>query len=203
MIAFGDSHIKMFESFTTSICKVPGATLYGLSNFNSQTSSRMRFFTFLKQPSTTVISLLGEVDCNALYWRKSSTMTFQEYSKIAIKNYFNFLNLFNHQFIISSIPLPTVKSYQQSPYTLRNKSPRFHVKALRNERKTLVLSLNQEFKKLAEENNYHYLDITTPTINKKGELKTKFISDPADSHLNIEAIKPIIERKLNELKLGT
>lgn len=195
MIAFGDSHSRMFSYFVTDLCTVGGASAYGLANPNSITNARNIFIKFLsKHPTKMVIACLGEVDCNATIWRKDTPIP--EYLDLAISRYMNFLSMFPNHFILSSVVPPIVESYQSELYLARKKKPRAHVKAKRELRSTVVNSFNKKLKETALSKGYTFIDITTPTINAKGRVKRYYIRHLNDPHLNKESIKPVIERKL-------
>jgi len=189
--ALGDSHVDMFSSVCRVICKVPGASAYGTSNEKSKTHAREVFSGFLVgirefQP----LICIGEVDCNSVYWRGSIDKN--TYVVTAITRLFNFIRNHYRKFIISSVVLPPVESYKNSKF-------RPHVSASREERSALVYKFNDHLKAASWHNGHYFLDITTPTVGDDGLISRKFFR-PNNTHLNVTAIRPIIEEKIWEAK---
>lgn len=187
-IAIGDSHIDMFARLCKVTCRIPGASAYGITNLNSDTRANRIISALLSTlHEYKVIISLGEVDCNSVYWMKS--MSKEDYVQAAISNLSSFLSTFTQHLIISSVILPPVDDYQKT-----NMRPQ--VSATKLERTNLVYLFNSHLQKMCTNNNYHYLDITTPTANKQGLLRNKFMISKTNSHLNPNTIFPIIKKGL-------
>lgn len=200
MIAFGDSHTRMFTPFVTDSCVVGGASAYGLANPKSVTNARNIFTEFLSNhPNDVVISCLGEVDCNATVWRRRD-LTPSEYVDVAIAKYQRFLSAFTNKFILSSVVFPIVRSYQSKEYMARKVKPRAHVKVDGDIRALVVQLFNESLRALSDIHGHYFLNITSQTLNKYGRVRTKFVKRPDDSHLNRFEMLPIIKRSLDGAK---
>lgn len=190
----GDSHVDMFSPFSRAMCKVPGATLWGLSKESSETKAMRAFLAFLKAiPEFNPLICVGEVDCNSLYWHKNESLSIGKYLDICMKRLKWFLSNIEKKFIISSIVLPPVDTYKHS-------RGRPHVKASKEERTDLVKVFNNSLKNLAELDDHYYLDISTPTLGKDGLVHPHFIKTVRNTHLNNRKMEVVIREKLNEYK---
>jgi hypothetical protein len=197
LIALGDSHVDLFKSVTDKVCKVGGATAYGISNVHSRTDSRNTFTLFLNIcPSSTPIISLGEVDCNALIWKID--VNYLPYLKMAVRNYMSFLDLFDREFIVSSVILPAVFSYQSKEYQLRYGSRR-NISACLQTRINTVNLFNSMLESRCNNSIHHFLDITSDTKSPNGSLNMKFAKSPIDPHLDVNLMAPIIRKKLDEI----
>ena len=177
MIALGDSHITIFDSFVDATCMIPKASARGMSSSSSDTKDRETFLKFLKDNRGTPIINLGGVDCTTMIYRKD--MTLPRYLLVSTNRYFQFLNLSGRKFIVSSVILPIITNSTKSD---------------------LVILFNIIIRHLSEKYGHYFLDITSPIIDSKGIVKKEFINSPTDLQLNHKTITPIIERELNKNK---
>lgn len=176
---------------------VPGATAYGLMNDSSKTKAGSVFKDAISaHPEYLQIFCLGEVDCNALVWRRE--VTIPSFVILATNKYFKFVNSFSTNPAVCSVPLPPVESYQTPPYSLRKDKSRGFVKADKQLRTEVVNFFNLRMKCLCETVNCPFLDLTPHIKNGNGTLNMKFSKNLADSHLKVELVEPIIERLLHE-----
>ena len=201
MLAIGDSHIKMFAQvpLVTSIISVPGATAYGLANKNSLTSASKTFTESLGQ-ETTIISCLGEVDCNVLYWRMSDRcgIRLTTFLSKAISHYFDFLDSLKRNVIVCTIPLPVIDNYSNGAYSLRNCKPRADIKANKKERTEVVNLFNAMLESNCAMCNMSLLNYI-PDISNGKSLRMNYAKSPDDSHLDPVKVGPILTKHLEAL----
>lgn len=195
LIGVGDSHLDNFTFFCAATCRIPGATAYGLANPESETNARKAFINFIESfPSYIPLLCVGEVDCNSLPWL-SNTYKQPELSIMSsIQSLFQFTDEFNKKFILPSVILPPVESFQE--LTIRK-----HVSANKIERTELVKFYNLLLKEGCDRYGHCYLDITTPTTNIDGFVNETFIRSSTDVHLMPHKVYNIINDILNSLEI--
>lgn len=188
----------MFEGLANRLIMVPGATAYGLVNKDSKTKAGAIFSEALNAHKDSFqIFCLGEVDCNALIWKREISIP-----RFVVKSTNNYINFVKHNSlkpIVCSVPLPPVESYQQPPYSLRKDKPRGYVKADKKHRTQVVNFFNSRLKTLCTVISCPFINLTPHIQNGEGLLNMKFSRSPADSHLN-GLVEPILRKLLNEAK---
>ena len=184
MIAIGDSHTIMFEPFTTSIKAVSNASMYGVMNPDSVSNSCRKFTRYLNNSNEDCIICLGEIDCNALFWRKN--LSVDEYITKAIYNLVRFLSAFKNNFIISSIIPPAIQVNSK-------RVQRSDISASLVER----FALTEKFNKFLQLLDYKYLDITSHLITKSTDKR--FIRTKDDPHLKLAPVRVVIRERLSTL----
>ena len=196
LIGVGDSHLDNFTFFCAATCRIPGATAYGLANPDSDTNARVAFTNFIDSfPSYIPLLCIGEVDCNSLPWRSNKYDKPEMFILSSIENLFQFLDDFNKRFILPSVTLPPVESYQELP--IRN-----HVTANKKKRTELVKFYNGLLKEGCSRRGHYFLDITTPTMNVEGFIDDSFIISPYDVHLKSHKLYDIVRERLNSLEVS-
>ena len=196
MIALGDSHIKMFSGLIDNIISVPGATALGLAHPKSKTGARETFINALKNSREPQIFCLGEVDCNALVWRRRQHL--KTFVNKATDNYLNFIADFSSLPVICSVPLPPVESYQLPPYSNRKIKNRGRIKADKRLRTMVVKMFNLRLQKFSSLFNYYFIDLTKYTANSGGTLNMYYAKNAADSHLNHLRLQSILEPEIEQ-----
>ena len=192
LIAIGDSHVDMYSPFCRAICKVPGATAYGLGNDSSSTRARRAFLGFLSNLKDFIpIVCLGEVDCNSLFWHKK--ISDNRFLNKSVRALMKFLSETDMKFIISSVIPPAVDNYQVTQV-------RSHVTSSKAERTEIVQKFNNLLNLRSITYGHLYLDITTDLLNSEGVLDMTYAKSQHKTHLDAKKVKPIIERKLLEAK---
>jgi hypothetical protein len=191
----GDSHLDSFTYFCAAICRIPGATSYGLTKQNSITKAREAFQSFLSVfPHYVPILCVGEVDCNSLPWRIENFKSPKEVIHHSINNLFTFIQETNRKFILPSVTLPTVDSFKELKF-------RSFVTANKEERTTLVKFYNTLLHKKALEHGHVFLDITTPSTGPDGLVNSAYIRTDTDVHLVPHKLRPIIADLLDKVFL--
>lgn len=194
LIGMGDSHLDNFSFFCAATCRIPEATAHGLVNDNSVTRSREAFKSFLSAfPSYIPLLCLGEVDCNSLPWYMPEDDP-KEVIHQAVNNLSIFLKETDRKFILSSVTLPPIDSYQSSEV-------RLHVTADKKERTSLVKLYNKLLKDISIKSGHHYLDLTTPTTGKDGFVDKSYIRSLSDVHLSSDKVRTIVRSLLDEVAL--
>jgi hypothetical protein len=192
----GDSHLDNFEFFCAATCRVPGATAYGLTNNQSETRAREAFLNFLFAfPGYIPLLSVGEVDCNSLPWKHGNTDPPESFISQSIDHLFSFLSETRRRFILSSVTLPPVESYQGSKI-------RPWVKANKEARTALVKSYNKMLKAESTKEGHIFLDITTPTTGTDGLVNNFFTQSEQDVHLAPEKIRDIVRTRLDGVANG-
>jgi hypothetical protein len=195
LIGMGDSHLDNFTFFCAATCRIPGATAYGLTNPLSDTKARNAFTKFINVFANHIPLLcIGEVDCNSLPWRSNEHPSPEVFIMYSVDHLFQFLDEFNRKFILPSVTLPPVESYQEL-------SIRTHVSAGKAKRTELVKLYNTYLKEGCSRLGHHYLDITTPTMNVDGLIDPSFIVSPFDVHLKPHTLYDIVRNNLNSIEV--
>jgi hypothetical protein len=195
LIGMGDSHLDNFSFFCAATCRIPGATAYGLLSDQSETRAREAFLGFLSAfPDHIPLLCLGEVDCNSLPWRKSTTNKPSYYIHQSVNRLLYFIKETNRKFILPSVTLPPVDDYSES-------GNRLHVTSSRSERTELVRLYNKLLKTNASKAGHYYLDITSPTTGLDGFVSESFIRSSNDSHLMPSKVLNLARDLLNQVPL--
>lgn len=186
LIAIGDSHLDMITFFTRAICRVPGATAYGLVKDDTKTNSRVAFLSFLSAfPSDIPLICVGGVDCTFLIWKKDIEP--KAVVRMSIDHLFTFLKETKRKFIITSVILPP------------NDDKRFAWNTATREQRTDIVKLfNTYLAQLSKSEGHYYLDIATPTMGPDGLVDKKYIVSPKDIHLAPIQIYDVVREKLDE-----
>ena len=189
-IAIGDSHVDMYAPFCRALCKVPGATAYGLGNDSSSTRARRAFLGFLSNLKEFIpIVCLGEVDCNSLFWHKE--ISDNRFLNKSVRSLMRFLSETSMKFIISSVIPPAVDNYQVTRV-------RSHVTSSKAERTQIVQKFNNLLKIRSAIYGHTYMDITSSLLSSNGLLNMSYAKSHTKTHLDVRKVKPIIEEKLLE-----
>lgn len=196
LIGMGDSHLDNFTFFCAATCRVPGATAYGLTNNQSETRAREAFLNFLFAfPGYIPLLCVGEVDCNSLPWKHNNTDPPESFISQSIEHLFSFLAETGRKFILPSVTLPPVESYQGTKI-------RPWVKANKEARTALVKLYNKRLKVIAAKEGHIFLDITTPTTGIDGLVNKFFTQSDSDVHLAPEKIRDIVRLRLDGVANG-
>jgi hypothetical protein len=176
----------MITFFTRAICRVPGATAYGLVKDDTKTNSRVAFLSFLSAfPSDIPLICVGGVDCTFLIWKKDIEP--KAVVRMSIDHLFTFLKETKRKFIITSVILPP------------NDDKRFAWNTATREQRTDIVKLfNTYLAQLSKSEGHYYLDIATPTMGPDGLVDKKYIVSPKDIHLAPIQIYDVVREKLDE-----
>jgi len=190
----GDSHLDNFEFFCAATCRIPGATAYSLTNLGSETHAGDAFYRFISAFPKSYIPLLcvGEVDCNSLPWRVTTTEKPSYFVHQSISRLLSFIKETKRTFILPSVTLPPVEDYKEI-------GARTHVTSCKQERTELVKLYNKVLKEVATKNGHFFLDITTPSTGEDGLVHQDFIRSASDVHLMPSKLYSIIKKLLDEV----
>ena len=216
ILVLSDSHGGVFEYIFENDLFVPhyinvdmvgGATAWGLNKENSTTESFEKYKRIMKicKDFDIVIIQLGEVDSAFIWWKKMeaglSKEEVLEHSIKGIKKLIEYIQN-NHRFkiILAGTVLPTLKEGQMSKgkdVELRKK-----VNIPQIEKTKIILEYNEKMKKLANEYNLDYIDITEETLNPNtGVIDDRFIRhDIVDHHHNFSVTADLWIKKLDIIK---
>lgn len=198
MLALGDSHTKMFSGLVDNIISVPGATALGLAHRHSKTNARNIFIDALRTSHEIQIFCLGEVDCNALIWRRSQHL--KSFVNKSIRHYLTFVKEHSSFPTICSVPLPAVESYQHPPYSTRKVKNRGNIRADKVQRTLVVKMFNHRLEKFSNHYNYYFINLTKYTANAHGTLNMYYAKSAADSHLNHLRLQSILKEEIDKAK---
>lgn len=207
LLCVGDSHlyavkqaaeIGLIKADECRFSIVPGATAVGLRNPNSITDAMSIFNEDIyKRPTDTYLLIqIGEVDCGFVIWYRSTkygeSVERQMYE--SLKAYQDFImNLmrrgYKHICITGAI-LPTIRDDVDFG-TVANARSEIRVPLL--ERTRLTLEYNVGLKKLSEELNINYLELTQKILSKESfVVDDNFRNpDPRDHHLDPLKMAPL------------
>jgi hypothetical protein len=210
--AFGDSHLEVFnyinynynEKYYFDVTAVGGATALGIVNPNSATNSLEIFnkkISRIKNKSSYLFFLLGEVDTGFLIWYRSMKYnnSIELQLQKSIDNYICFLESLKikgfKKIYILSAPLPTIKDGQNLGEIA---NLRKEIKATQIERTQLTIRYNEELKTRILRLGFVFLSTSEELIDKnKGIIKDKYLNkDPCDHHLDSMQYSSLIIYKL-------
>lgn len=198
IFCIGDSHVRVFNWLdswsSTKNSKfwpfmVTGATALGLANPNSRTNALERFrFALSNIPrGSSVLFMLGEVDCGYLIWYLSQRdeKPLEEVYERAMANYMEFLDEVragNWRLILASAPLPTIRDGVSLGEIANARS---EVKATRKERTKLTLRWNASLRSYAAEHHIDFVDTDNWLLDPEThEIRDIFMNrDSANHHL--------------------
>lgn len=215
MLVLGDSHAAVFEkvkldtefcSYFWDICSVNGATVSGIHNPNSITNTAKWFNYKVKHSShcnlTSIIVLLGEVDCGFLAWTRIERGC-DEYAVLDSieKKYREFLKSIISRsgasvFVVSA-PLPTITdaAAQTEVAQLRRA-----INATREQKTSLTLKFNEKIRSSGESLGFRFVDCDEIINPKTGYVDDSFLNkDPSDHHYDSTAYAKLICKRLSEL----
>lgn len=211
----GDSHVRMFDYLqrrrlltNTTLRAVPvsGATALGMVNPNSKTNALKIFRRYIRfiPPRSSVLLMLGEVDCGFVIWYRAAKHRLPVDDQLAqsLANYEQFalaLRDRGHEnIIISSVPLPTIQDDQEWGDVA---NARREVKATLLERTGLTSRYNEGLRQFARKHGFDFLDFHDEMLDPvsgvvRNELRHQ---NRRDHHLSSGAMAPILRQKLAEM----
>lgn len=205
VLVLGDSHVGVFEYISDNdllsphllrTVMVTGATAYGLTKQDTSTHSYEIFASAIDRykPVDVIVYMLGEVDCNVLYWLKAASQNQLPNNWISVgvmgvqKLVLEGKKLQpNARHVICGAHVPTVPDEMAG---LQEHPLRRQVIATLYARTQLVLDFNQELKQLSFELGCHYEDITEEVLDPLTKLvRSEFtVKGALDHHLNDAAV---------------
>lgn len=216
ILVLGDSHLGAFEFISdydllapnlVRTVMVTGATAYGLNKDTASTSAFQIYVDALKKNSSSdvVVYMLGEVDCNVLYWLKSATSGLPPESWIleSLKGLKRLLLAGKSvnpeaRHVLTGAHLPTISDEH---IHLQTHPLRRQVSATLYERTQIVLVFNDAVRQLAEEIGCHYLEIAESILDVQSKIvRDEFrLEGVIDHHLNDRMAAPLWAEKLVHL----
>jgi hypothetical protein len=181
----------MITFFTKAICRIPGATAYGLTKEDTLTNSRLAFLNFISIfPSDIPLICVGGVDCTFLIWKREIEP--KAAVRISVDHLFSFLKDTGRKFIITSVILPPNDTLSDRRFSWN--------KATREQRTDIVKLFNIYLSQLSISEGHYFLDIATPTMGPDGFVDQKYVISPKDIHLAPIQIYDVVREKLDEAK---
>jgi hypothetical protein len=197
-LAIGDSHIRVFESKLFKfffpfkkfkVIYVPGASVYGITNINSQTKAYKKFKDAVQNRDyEKIIVTLGEVDIAFTLWMLSQKQNkpVEELLKISLERYKGFLKFLSEfaPVIVISTPLPTVKETEECDDSISGIRKQINVS--QKEKTKLALKFNKEIKKFVNtQPKMKYVDLTAFALDNKTQVVKEWLKNrknPCDHH---------------------
>ncbi len=200
LLAVGDSHLEALQFAAdlrilnvenTHFLNVPGATVIGLRNPNSQTDAVNLFKSFLRLHSADshLLVHLGEVDCGFVMWWRA-----QKYGegvdsqfRESISAYRQFLahimTMGFRRICLTGASLPTIDD-NVNMSEVANKRSEISVGIV--ERTRLTFRYNSAVSELARDRNLSYFDISDAVLNRSSGVVHEFFRnrDPRNHHLD-------------------
>jgi len=184
ILIYGDSHTKGFIGYKNDkvildINSIPGASIKGLPRHKSTLNLNEKIKIKLENNYDLVIFKFGQVDIDLGFWYtkiyKNNNIKFDEYIKILINMYKNFIkSLKIKKLIIFGINLPSIFNKENCinfTYKIIKKKT-CNKKILQKiipdiyKRTNNTLLFNSSLKELAKELNIHYYDNIKISLNK-------------------------------------
>lgn len=214
LLALGDSHLEalklaaelnLLEVRSTHFCIIPGATAVGLRNPNSATNAIEEFRNALNNApdATHILIHLGEVDCGFVTWWRAQKYgdSIETQTRQSLAAYKAFLKEIGPrgtvEICITGASLPTIRDGVDFG-EVANK--RAEVRASLLERTALTKRYNEELKKIAQELQCDYFDISNAVTNSISGLVSDFFRNPIehDHHLDPAKTVGVWARACNE-----
>ncbi|WNH09619.1 hypothetical protein [Thalassobellus suaedae] len=214
VFVFGDSHARVFNfinanfkvKYKLDVTAVGGATAQGLVNPRSKTNALKIFKEKIHlncKKNDYLFFFIGEVDCGFVIWYRAKkyneSVDFQ--LERSINNYKEFLielkkNGFKNIFIIETVP-PTIFDGHEGKIAHERREVNVSIK----KRTELTNNYNKRLEKLAKENEFGFVKLTTDLIdNHTGLVKLSLLNDDkTDHHLSNKKFAPIINKLMNDV----
>ena len=217
VLVLGDSHAdclnkKIYPNndyqFNYEVLAVGGATAQGAVNPNSKTNSIAKFTNHLTKSGKKnfVLIQLGEVDCGFVIWYRSEKhgISIDEQIDLSIGNYKKFLEdvvtkyYAPEQIIVCSATLPTIHDNADKSMLAGQRSS---VTASIHERTELTHRYNKRLRKMCQDMNYNWLDLTPDTIDESTGLVHDDWRHPlkTDHHLNPHKVWRLYEQGIKHI----
>jgi hypothetical protein len=186
------------------VVAVGAATIDGLTNLDSSSGARRKFDAALvtaqarRQRPEAVVTLLGEVDCGFLMWKRHEQSGAQLGDLVgqAVERYEDFLLRAQEAapVVVLSAPLPTLR--ESSAFGSYAGSRR-QIRATRSERTALVLEFNSRVKRMCGAIGATFLDMDSESVGFNSEVSALLVgSDPTDHHYNKVVYANTLQRRL-------
>ena len=160
---------------------MPGASVYGITNINSQTKAYKKFKDAVQNRDyEKIIVTLGEVDIAFTLWMLSQKQNkpVEELLKISLERYKGFLKFLSEfaPVIVISTPLPTVKETEECDDSISGIRKQINVS--QKEKTKLALKFNKEIKKFVNtQPKMKYVDLTAFALDNKTQVVKEWLKN--------------------------
>lgn len=217
VLVLGDSHASVFSQRSASIPgyrfavkAVPGATISGLKNPNSETQAMPIFRKALNRFRGRIcLTLIGEVDTGFVIWYRAQKYqtSIEEMLQTTVDHYIDFIASLpsDLRVIVLSAPLPTIQDGQEWGEVA---NARCEVNASQRERTDLTVEFNRRMQLFAEQNGHDYINLDGVSLGEHGIVKSELLNDDTrNHHYNsqgyLSLILPRLEETLKTMKART
>jgi hypothetical protein len=208
VIVLGDSHSEVLAEWAPAgwlfdVTVVGGATASGVRNPNSATEALPRYRERLARSKVwqPVMTMLGEVDCGYIIFRRARTeqITLDESLSETVRRYEEFIRdevASEHPVIVMSAPLPTLPDDASSWGEIAQR--RADVQISQAERTSMTIQFNQRISDICTREGWRFVDSTSAQLDPKtGLVRDDLIRHGSgDHHLADELYRTLLASAL-------